>query len=341
MSNVREQPLLSGDVRSGRPVRGAPLVVHLGILAVGLVAYTVFAARTWFFYDDWYFLVQHPDVIWSPHVGHWSTVPALVFLGLQAVFGVDHYLPFAVPAIIAHLAVVHFVWRLSIRSGVRPWIATAFSVLLVFLGAGAEALAWAVQIGFVGAVAWILGAILLLDRTRLTVLTGVSASALVLISVASSGVALPFVACAAVLGWLRHGILRTLAIFLVPIGAYATWFLLERGATPVAGAGATVGNVAQFAVAMLSDGLGRMFPFAILGALTFIALSVWWIFTVGQARTRGLPAYVLFPAAPLFAALTGLARTENGISTASSSRYVYVVVIAIAPFLAVCFDRAT
>ncbi|WP_426623684.1 hypothetical protein ACPPVW_13845 [Leifsonia sp. McL0607] len=318
-------------------------MAHLIVLAVGLVAYSVFSTRSWFFYDDWYYLVRNANVIWAHHVGHWSTVPALVFLAIQRTFGMDHYLPFALPAILAQLAAVHFVWRLTVRAGVRAWIATAFTVLLVFLGAGAEALAWAVQIGFVGAIAGTLGAVVLLDSERLSWLRGLSAAILVLLSLASSGVAIPFVGSAIALAWVRHGLLRTLAVFAVPLGAYAAWFLIERGTggSLVAGGAETLESAPRFAISMLDDGFGRMFPIAVLGGLVFVALMVWWIFTVHDARRRGLAAYLLFPAAAAFALLTGFTRAEYGLETASSSRYVFVVVIAIAPFMALCFDLAT
>lgn len=321
-----------------------PVVVHWAILGAGLIAYAVLAARTWFFSDDWYFLALPPGGIWSPHVGHWSTVPALVFSAIRTVFGIDHYLPFALPAILAHLAVVHFVYLLTVRSGVRPWLATAFTALLTFLGAGAEALGWAVQIGFVGAIAWMFAAVVLLDRDRLGVARAASAALLVLIALASSGVALAFLPSAFALAWVRHGLLRAFAVFAVPIAAYATWFALEGRDSPgqphLGGLG-RIFAVAQFAVSMLSDGLGRTFPIAVLGGLVFAALGVWWVFAVGEARRRGLAASLLFPAAAVFALLTGLARVDTGVAAASSSRYVYVVVMAIAPFAAISFDRAT
>ena len=161
-----------------RQTSGAPVFVHVAVLAAGLGVLAAAAARGWFFYDDWYFLRQLPEAIWAPHVGHWNAVPAVVFMGLQRVFGMDHYLPFAVPAILAHLGVVHLLWRIMLRQGVRAWLATAVSVLLTFLGAGAEALAWAVQIGFVGAICAMLGAVLLLDHPRLTPARGAAVAGL-------------------------------------------------------------------------------------------------------------------------------------------------------------------
>jgi hypothetical protein len=333
-------PVLRGRLSA----QNAPLVAHIVVLAIGFVIFALVAARGWFFYDDWYFLGQLPGGIWSPHVGHWSTVPALIFLGIQRVFGMDDYLPFAVPAILVHLGAVHLVWRIMLRARVRPWLATALSVLLVFLGAGAEALAWAVQIGFVGAITGMLGALLLLDSTRLTLRRGILTSALVLVSLASSGVAFPFILVAVILAWMRHGALRTLAVFIAPLSAYVVWYFVEGRTEPTPDRASGLGQllaVPQFAVSMLSDGLGRMFPIAVLGGLLFAALAIWWIFTVRAAGTSALLPYLLFIAAPVFALLTGYARIGNGLASATSSRYVYVVVIAITPLMALCLDRMT
>lgn len=323
---------------------GAPLVAHLVVLASGFIVFALLAARAWFFYDDWYFLTLDPDEIWTPHAGHWNTVPAVVFLAIQRMFGMDRYLPFAVPAILAHLGAVHLVWRLSLRAGVRPWLATAFSALLTFLGAGAEALAWAVQIGFVGAIVGMLGVVLLLDGARLSLGRGIAVSALVLLSLASSGVALPFVPAAFALAWVRHGVLRAAAVFAAPLSAFVLWYLMQVGTEPTPGTASGLRGllaVPEYAVVMLSNGLGRMFPLIVIGGLVFTALGVWWIFTIRFAETRKIPAYLLFLVAPMFALLTGVARTETGLGTATSTRYVYVVVISITPFMALCFDQAT
>lgn len=329
-------------VRRLLDAENAPRTAHVLVLVLGFVTFALVASRSWFFYDDWYFLTSNPDIVWAPHVGHWSTVPALVFLAIRSLFGMDHYLPFAIPAILVHLGAVHLVWRIALRAKVRPWLATAFSVLLTFLGAGAEALAWAVQIGFVGALTGMLAVILLLDHPRLTVWRGVAAGALTLLSLASSGVAIPFILVAVTLAWIRFGVLRTAAIFVVPASAYAVWFVLQGRGAPSSGGARGLNQlltVPQFAVSMLTDGLGRMFPLVMLGGLLFAALGVWWVFSIGRVEKTALLPFLLFLAAPVFALLTGYARVGNGLGTATSSRYVYVVVIAITPLMALGFDR--
>jgi hypothetical protein len=324
--------------------QNAPLVVHLAVLGVGLLVYAIVATREWFFYDDWYYLTQQHDLIWSPHVGHWSSIPALIFLGLQRAFGMDAYLPFAIPAILAHLGVVHVLWRIMLRSQVRPWIATAISLLLVFLGAGAEAVDWAVQIGFVGAITGMLGVILLLDTPLLRIRRGAIIAVLVLLCLASSEVSIPFILVAVAFAWIRHGFGRTMGIFVGPFICLLTWYLLSGRQDPAAGRAKGLSQllaVPQYAISMLSDGLGRMFPLPLLGGLVFVALGVWWIFTFRTAPKTATLAYLLFLAAPVFAVLTGFSRIADGLATASSSRYVYVVVVAITPLLAVGIDRLT
>ena len=330
-----------------RSERG-PVVVHVAVLIVGFVVLAVVASREWFFYDDWYFLVKDPSVIWAPHVGHWNTVPALILRATQSVFGMDHYLPFAFPAILVHLGAAHLIWRITIRIGVRPWLATAFTGLLVFLGSGAEAIDWAVQLGFVGAVTGLLGVIIILDRERIGFGRIVAASALVLLSLASSETCLPFILVAIVIALLRHGLRPTLAVFAIPLAVFLTWYLTIGHTDPNIGRAHGLGQVLQvpqYAVAMLSDGLGRMFPIAVLGGLVFVALGVWWLFSVRETFRSPDPsarvAYLLLLVAPLFALLTGYSRIGGGLQTASSSRYVYVIVIAIAPLLALGFDRLT
>lgn len=315
-----------------------PETVHYLTLALGGVVLLVAATQGWLFYDDWAFLVPSQEhLIWEPHVGHWSTVPFLLFLGVREVFGVDALLPFAVPVIIAHLAFAHAIWRFSRRVGVAPWIATAVGALVVFFGAGSENLPWAFQVGYIGAMALVMIVILRLLRPRLTLVDGMLIPVLALVALASSGTALPLLLIAAVIGWTRHGFVRSFALFAVPAAAYLTWyvaFVLGLSSPGRAsGWSALLGAVPEYAIAMLSDGVGRAFPIAILGPLIVAATGVWAVLTFADAPRRARPAYLLFLAAPVFALLTAYARAGLGIETATSSRYLYFVVPVMLPLM--------
>lgn len=336
--------LVGTTVERPRSILGlnAPTAVHLGVLVAAFATFAIVAARSWFFYDDWYFLRDLTGELFTPHVGHWNSVPTLVFQTIERIFGIDYYLPFAIPAILAHLGVVHLLWRISIRAGVQPWIATAFSVLMAFLGAGAEALAWAVQIGFVGAITGMLWCILLLDTPRLSLRRASFASVLVLLSVATSGSALPLILIAVILCWIRHGAFRSIAVFAIPGIAYIVWFLLEGITAARDGRASGLSQllaVPQFAVSMLTDGVGRVFPVAVIGSLVFVSLGVWWLFSIRSVSRATLVIYLLFIVALLFALLTGYSRIGNGLHTATSSRYVYVVMVCISPLMALGLQR--
>jgi hypothetical protein len=336
MTTTTEVAVPSRTMRLLRSDRG-PLVVHLLFLGVGLVVLLVLASRQWLFFDDWSFIAPRLTDIWAPHVGHWSTVPFLIFHAIRDTFGIDHFLPFAIPVIAAHLAFVHGIWRFMNKTGVLPWLATAFSVVLVFFGAGAENILWAFQIGYVGAMALAMYVVLIVMRDRLRPLDIALVVVLSVISLASSGTSLPLLLIAALISVTRRGWWRTGALFAVPGAAYLTWFFLRR-ATDRAGQPSSfselVGGVPKFAIRMLTDGFGTMFPVAVLGPLTFIALAIWGVVSYRHASRAARPAYILFLAAPVFALLTGFSRIDLGIQTAVSSRYLYFAIPMMLPLLA-------
>ncbi len=317
------------------------MIIHLAIVALGLLVFLVLAGRQWLFSDDWAFVAERQGLLFAPHVGHWSTVPYLVFLGIRNVFGIDHYLPFAVPVIVVHLLVAHLTWVVMRRIGVLPWIATAFSVLTVFFGVGSENILWAFQLGFVGAMAAMLAVIVILLRDQLGVRALVSIAALSTVAVATSGTALPLLFVAILIALTRHGLKRTLLALAPPVVIYAGWFLLVgRTAAP---AGRAVGGqillVPKYALSMLSDGLGLVFPIPILGVLLFVVLVVWWLYGIRSADRVSRPAFLLFLAAPVFALLTGYSRIGLGLNYATGSRYLYFAIFAMLPFIALGLSR--
>lgn len=189
-----------------------PTRVHLASLLLGAIALLVIGRDQWFAYDDWALL--HPSVNWwASHQGHWTTAPTLLFQLLRVTVGLHSYLPYLGLAVIAHLAVVHLIWRLSLRAGATPWLATGFAAVTVLLGCAAENLFWAFQVGFMGAVAVALVVVLLVDRAELTLPWAVAAGAIAVLALPFSGTALPVLAAAAILSWIRRGLLRSVAIF--------------------------------------------------------------------------------------------------------------------------------
>ena len=323
---------------------GTAAGVHYGALIICAVVLLIASSRSWFFFDDFAFLVPSLDGgLWAPHVGHWSTVPFVIFHALRQVFGIDHFLPFAVPVILAHLGVAHLIWRISIRAGADARVATALGLLMTFLGAGGENILWAFQVGFVGAIALSLWVILIFTGPRLTIPRGVGAAVLAILALASSGTALPLLAVAGVVGWRRHGFVRAAAVLVVPAIAYLTWYVLAGGGTqPSAGQpvgfAAIVVSVPTFALAMLTDGIGRGLPVAILGPIAFLVLAGWWLVRLRSVPRQAEPVFILFLAAPVFALLTGFSRAGLGIETATSSRYLYFIFAVMIPLAALAIS---
>lgn len=313
-----------------------PEGVHFAGLGVAAVVLLVAATRSWLFFDDFAFVVPSQEQnIWSPHVGHWSTTPFLVFLALRGLFGLDSFIPFAIPVIVAHLVFVHLVWRLMRKVGVAPWIATALGLLLTFFGAGGENILWAFQIGFIGAMAFALGVILILMRPRLRPLDVVAVIALSLLAVSSSGTALPLLGVAGIVGWMRHGFLRTAGLFVIPAVAYLAWYLMLGRFAPSTGRASGFAElllrVPAYAIEMLTEGWGRVLPVTVVGPLLFVGIAIWWVFSIRTATADARVALVVSLAAPIFALLTAYSRVGLGIETAPSSRYLYFVIPMMIP----------
>ena len=72
------------------------------------------ARQLYFFGDDWAFLLsRHPawPELMEPHNEHWSTLPMISFRIMFHVFGIDHYLAYAVLAILLHAACCVLLYR--------------------------------------------------------------------------------------------------------------------------------------------------------------------------------------------------------------------------------------
>ena len=129
-------------------------VAHAATLVAAFVMWAYLDRNLWFFGDEWDFLTRRGlhgayFSIWAPHNEHWSVLPILLWRAIYSLEHLSSYWPYLVPLLLAHVVVVHLVWRRCLREGADPWVATALGLLFGFLGAGAENLAWAFQIGFV------------------------------------------------------------------------------------------------------------------------------------------------------------------------------------------------
>jgi hypothetical protein len=318
------------------PLRRLPssVVVHYAALPLSFATILWIGRGQWFFGDDWAILAPHLDAsIMLPHVGHWNLIPAIVFQGMRDWLGLGSYLPFLALAVLAHLAVAHLGWRILRRVGANAWVATLLSILVMLLGGASENLLWAFQFGFMGAVALGLAVVLLLDQRRLTPLSCVAIVLLALLAPMFSGTAIPVLAAAAIVGWIRHGFLRTLLLLLPAAVSYLLWFVLIGREHQVASEGITnVGGAFLYAGGMYGGGLGRALPWIGLGLIPAVALVAWFAVTVRRRMLSvAAPAYAMVIGSLVFVALTTWSRSSLGLSASAAQRYAYVTVVLTLP----------
>lgn len=338
----------------GRPVRtshGAspwPGWVHAATLVGGLVVLLFLARDQWFYLDEW-------DILWGPqaarravegHNGHWSVVPIAVWRLLQSIFGLSSYLPFVTVSILAHLVVAHLLWRVMRRVGVAAWIAVALSTVFVLLGAAGENLFWGFQMGFMGAIAFGLGALLLAMGPTTTWWRIAACAALLLLGVATAGTALPLFIPVTLTLLVRHGWRRTAAAVLPPGVAYVIWYVFFETGNPTSvlrasGIQSLFTDVPVFVATMIVGGLDKLTPVPGFGIVLATALVVGAVLAIGRRPLRPdtITVLGLLAAAVFFAALTAYSRVGGGIGSATDSRYLYVIVVMTLPAIGLLLTR--
>jgi hypothetical protein len=184
-----------------------------------------------FFSDEWAFIEGRSlfDIrTWfAPHNEHWSTIPIVVYRLLMEVVGLRTYLPYLAVLIGLHVLVAAAVFLLLRRWTGSP-AALGGGILVLFFGSGFENLFWAFQIAFVAAVAIGLWMVWLLEGPP----TAKRAAAVVLLLVlglATSGLALIFLVVVALTMLLRPPWRRFMPALLVPLLVYLAWYVAIGG----------------------------------------------------------------------------------------------------------------
>ncbi|NUR60989.1 MAG: hypothetical protein HOV87_20350 [Catenulispora sp.] len=294
-----------------------------------------------FYYDEWDFVDRAEHWRFSdyfvPHQEHWSTVPMVVYRLLLGLNGMHSYLPFSATLLLLHSANA-FLLFLLVRRRCGDALGIGAAAILLVLGRGSDDFIWAFQIGFSCSVFFGLTALLLLDEPRAN-WSSASASAALVLSLASSGEGLFFVAAAAVLLLLRSPGFRTLAATLAPpIAAYAIWYPLY---------GAKHADIARSPLSLhAAAGLLTFVPTGLGAGVAGLVGLDWHQAWIGFALFVAVFAYVCRRGrdAALAIALgvgviaqfsaTGLVRAQFGTALAGASRYVYIAAVFTLPILA-------
>jgi hypothetical protein len=283
-----------------------------------------------FFYDEWDFILGRRG--WSAgafldsHGGHPAIVPVLIYKALWATFGLRHYGPYRLTLAGLHLLCVTLLFVL-VRRRVGSALALVAAVSLAFLGPAWQDLIWAFQIGFLGSMAAGLGALIALERP--SVRGDVIAAVLLTVSLACSGLGLPFLAAAGVDVLIKRRSWRRLSLVTAPALMFGLWYL-RYGENP-----ATSSNIPALpryvfdslsgALAAISSGGGDAGKWLAILALVSLAVAL----ALGRPFLSALPFATI---ALAFWILTALSRAQ--LHEPSASRYLYVGAVGIILFAA-------
>ena len=284
-------------------------LLHLVSLG-GILAFVTYTARgQWFFGDEWDFISfrgirgTHKFGLWTPHNEHWSTIPILLWRAIFHFVGIGSYWPYMFLLFAAHLACVHFLWRILRRlPHVTEPMAMTGAVVLGLFGAGWENLLWAFQIGFIGSLAFGLGLVAAIDRTgdRRRVIAVATGAVLSLMMSGISVVMVGVVGLTALAKWnWRKALLVT-----VPAGVvYLAWF--EHFAKPSLAAQeqlhGSIGDIPRYVVGGVGGTFGNAINFTSAGSyllVLFLVVGVWngrrWFKEAPEALAMGIGAVAMY-----------------------------------------------
>lgn len=302
-----------------------------GLLALTVILLLLAGRHLTFFYDEWDFILhrrgESVGVYLDPHNGHLSLFPVVVYKLLLAVVGMRHYWPYRMVVIVLHAICGSLLYVIA-RRRLGPWLALIPAAALLLLGSAWEDLLWPFQMGFLGSVAAGLGALVLLDQLdprpnadRRWHDRG--ACALLIVSLGSSAVGVPFLASAIVLLLAQRAPLRRWGVAALPAVLFLVWYLgwgtdQPSGVNAVLDAPQYIADAASAAASGLA-GLSLIYGPPLLVMLVLVIVM--------RLRSQPLPPLLLAASggAIVFWALSAVARAD--VSDPSASRYIYVGVV--------------
>ena len=190
-----------------------------GVLLIAWQSHLTFVA------DDWDLLIQRrgisPHVFLDPHAQHIIIAPTAIYKAIQATFGMDSLLPYAVAATTLFLATALLLF-VYLRSRVGEWVAVLAVIPILFMGTAYEDLLTPFQVGYFGAMAFGLGALLALQRRDPR--GDAIACGLLVLALTFEEVAVAFLVAAALAIALDRGPLSRAYVVAGPLLFYAAWY---------------------------------------------------------------------------------------------------------------------
>jgi hypothetical protein len=305
----------------------------LGVLFL-LAAYVIWheTRGTTLWLDEWDWALYRRGsslgTFLHPHNQHLSLVPIAIYKLLFASAGLGDHRPYRILIILAHLGCSLLVF-LYARPRVGSYFALVASALILFFGPGWQNILWPFQIGWLISVGAGLGALLMIDRRDRT--GDIAASGLLVLSLASSGIGVPFALGLAVEVAIGADRRRRAWVVAGPLLLYAIWWIVYQTSQ------FTRHNILltpAFVAKTAGSSLSALLGLGVTGLQTGPDTSLQWgpplliaalVFAGMRLRRIGLPSarlWALGAMAASFWILTALSRAS--LLPPSESRYVYV-----------------
>lgn len=359
-SDTKDAPLLEQVERPGSIGRREPTLLRFApwlVLAVGFLGEAAVLLiqdhRLWFFRDDFAFMfsnrLSHQPIktLLTPHNEHWSTLPIIVFRVMWHVFGLRHYLPYALMPLLLHLGVAGCLVVLVRRAGVSTWPAVLAGLSFAYLGggAGAENTLWAFQIGFIGSCLGGVAALICFDRSRARDERPRggrwfwSGQVLLVGALLCSGMGVPMVVTAGAWALLRSGWLPAVRVVALPFVVYVTWYV-TWGHTGFASAPPLTDGLER-APAAAANGMANIWSAATLipgaGPVVLLLLVVAVVLIRHRRPMAALGAAGLVGVVAEYL-IVGFGRSRDGVAYAEHSRYLYIGMVLCAPAVACALE---
>ena len=317
------------------------LWVHLASMAVAVPVLAWVNRDQWFSGDEWQLVTSNGlganparSGLFAPHFEHWITLGILVYKVLYGVFAARTYVPYVVALIAVILAVAHLSWRLFLRIGVSPPLATAAAALTMVMAVGWENRSTAFQMVVIGPVALGFGALLVMPTTGPLRRRDAVVVALLLLGLMCSGTGVTMTVVVALAALLRRGWKVAAGIVAVPAVAYCIWYLAEGSAgqrdnTPMS---TVLRDLPGFVWRGITSALDDLTRVEHTGVLLLVLVVIWLGWKVWQAGPRREPwPLVLATTVGALASvtLTGLRRA----TAPPVSRYSDIIVLLALPAL--------
>ncbi len=301
--------------------RVAPVLVWIALCVAAVWRLLRLGAPETFFFDEWSFVfgrrTRSIQALLTPHNGHLSVVPVLVYRVLFAVFGMKNYTAYRMAGLLVHVAVASMTYR-YVRQRIGEIGGLASGSALLLLGSGWQNILWPFQLGFMGSIAAGIGAWLLVDRDRRA--ADLMASGLVLLSLSCSGLGIAILVGSGALLVSGREVGRVVRVCVTPAAIYGIWYV--KYGEPQ-GQSSNLARIPRFILESGGFAGGGLFGRDLLWGRVIFGLCLGVGVGLLAAKARLGPS-ILAPSVALVSnwVLTGYSRAQFG--DPGASRYVYV-----------------